>query len=348
MKRKVIQKVLVGLLCVSMLGIIITGCNKETPAEETNTTDEGTTEAVADEGAEAGEGGIIALSLSQTDTFLATLRDATQAAVEAAGYEFQVQDAQKDQQMQITNIQKYAADPNVKAIIICPKEATAAAQMVEAAGGKPVVFVNRQPDEADLVEGKVVFAGSDEVVAGETQGAWLAKHFADKADKTIKVGLLLGELGHPGTIGRTAGFQQVLKEAGFTVEIVNGGGEGQTGNWDRKEGQNLTDQILLNYPDVDVIVANNDDMALGAVEAIQNAGKTTEEIPVVGVDATDPGIESLKAGGLSMTVFQDAVGQGNEAVKCAIAMINGENVPKLNYVPFIEVSADSDEAGLLK
>ncbi|MFV0529739.1 MAG: substrate-binding domain-containing protein [Lachnospiraceae bacterium] len=339
MKKKLVAVILVGLLALGTLA----GCGGSTD-DTSSGTDTTTTEA-GDSGDTAG--GTIALSLSQTDTFLATLRDATQAAAEAAGYDFAVQDAQKDQQMQLTNIKKFAEDPNVKAIIICPKEATAAEQMIEAAGDKPIVFVNRQPDESVLVEGKVVFAGSDEKVAGQLQGEWLAKHFADKADKTLNIALLLGELGHPGTIGRTAGFQEALQDAGFTVNIVNGNGEGQTGNWDRKEGQNLVNQILLNTPDLDAIVANNDDMALGAVEAVQSAGKTTEEIPVVGVDATDPGIASLKEGGLSMTVFQDAKGQGDEAVKDAIGMINGEAVATINYVPFIEVSQESDEAGLL-
>ncbi|MDR0841647.1 MAG: sugar ABC transporter substrate-binding protein [Christensenellaceae bacterium] len=321
------KRILCVVLCLTMVGLMAVGC-QSTKAPEGK--------------------GVIALSLSQTDTFLATLRDAVEAAAKTAGYEFQVNDANKDQQKQITDIQQYAADPAVKAIIICPSQATAAKEMIDAAGGKPVVFVNRQPDEADLTIGKAVFAGSDEVVAGETQGHWLARHFADKADKTINVGLLLGEPGHPGTLGRTAGFQNVLTAEGYTVNILNGGGQGEYGNWDRKAGQDLTSQILLNNPNVDCIVANNDDMALGAVEAILAAGKTTAEIPVVGVDATDVGLASLKDGGLSMTVFQDAKGQGDESVRCAIAILNGESVPKLNYVPFIEVSQDSDEAGLLK
>jgi len=286
---------------------------------------------------------IIAFSLSQTDTFLATLRDAVKKYVEEAGYEFQYNDAQKDQNTQIANIQQYAADPNVVGIIICPKEADAAAQLTAAAGDLPIAYVNRQPADGDLVEGKVVFAGSDEYVAGTTQGEFLADYFKDKEDKTLNVVILLGELGHPGTIGRTEGVKKILKDAGFELNIL----VEQTGNWAVKEGQDIVAQALSEHDDIDCVIANNDDMALGAVAAIQAAGLSTADIPVVGVDATEPGFASLKEGGLTMTVFQDAAGQGEAAVKAILDIIAGQNVPKLNYVPFIEVSANSDAAGLL-
>ena len=114
----------------------------------------------------------------------------------------------------------------------------------------------------------------------------------------------------------------------------------QTANWQRDEAMSLAENWILSYPDLKAIMCHNDDMALGAYEAVKDAGKE-DSILVVGVDAIPEALESVEAGGLACTVFQDAKGQGVGALEAAVSIVNGETVEKEIAIPFQLVTKEN-------
>ena len=115
----------------------------------------------------------------------------------------------------------------------------------------------------------------------------------------------------------------------------------QTANWDRTQAQNLMTNWLSKGLKYDAVVSNNDEMAVGAIQAMKAAGLDTKKAIVGGVDATQDALASMKAGDLKVTVFQDAAGQGSGAIDAALAIIGGKGVDKKIYVPFQLVTPDN-------
>jgi len=113
----------------------------------------------------------------------------------------------------------------------------------------------------------------------------------------------------------------------------------QRGNWDRAQGQELTSTAISQFGDkIDVIFANNDDMALGAIEAVKAAGWTVgKDVYIVGVDATDPAQDALEAGDLTGTVLNDAVGQSHTAVNAALHALAGNDLMAYYIVDYVAV-----------
>jgi ABC-type sugar transport system substrate-binding protein len=272
----------------------------------------------------------------QRDQFLSSLDKAAQDAAAEQGIDLTSQDAQKDVQKQIDQIATFASQ-GCKAIIVNPVEIDTADALISAAGGVPVFFVNRLPDESVFKEGIAYGVGSDELQSGGFQGEFLAGYFADRTDKTLNVAILQGIIGHPATNKRTDSALQGLKDAGFTVNEVFK----DTAEFDRAKAMQLIQTFLGTGKPVDVIVANNDEMALGAIEALKAVGKTTKDVPVVGIDATSEGVASIAAGDLNASVFQDAVGQGAGALEAAAKVVTGEKVDLITWIPFKLVTPEN-------
>jgi ABC-type sugar transport system substrate-binding protein len=110
--------------------------------------------------------------------------------------------------------------------------------------------------------------------------------------------------------------------------------EEQTGNWSRTQGQDLMTNWLSAGIQFDALVSNNDEMAIGAIQALKAAGKSMDEVIVAGVDATQDALAAMAAGELDVTVFQDAAGQGKGSVDTALKLARGETVEKKVYIPF--------------
>jgi inositol transport system substrate-binding protein len=163
--------------------------------------------------------------------------------------------------------------------------------------------------------------------------AQLAKLAGNKGDVVI----MQGEVTNEAALDRTKGCEEEAAKAGMKVVKVG------TANWDRAQGQKLMENWIQSGTKFDVVCANNDEMALGAILALKAAGKTLGEggILVGGVDATADALASLEAGELATTVFQDASGQGGGGVKAAISLINGETVPDYVDVPYQLVTLDT-------
>lgn len=203
-------------------------------------------------------------------------------------------------------------------------------QKAEAAG-IPVVFFNREPVEEDMNKwDKLYYVGAKAEESGTIQGQIAADYFkenpdADKnKDGKIQYVILEGEPGHQDALLRTEYSVKALEEAGFKVEKL----ASDTALWQRANGQEKMAAWLSAFGDkIELVLANNDDMALGAIEALKAAGylKDGKYIPVIGVDATAPAKDSLKAGLLYGTVLNDSKSQGKGIFDIAYALAKKEN-----------------------
>ena len=149
--------------------------------------------------------------------------------------------------------------------------------------------------------------------------------------------IMLGELAHSGTRGRTAGVKEVLAQYP-DINVL----DEQTALFQRDKALDLMSNWLLAGLEINAVAANNDEMALGAILAMQNAGLTpNEDIFVGGVDATPDALDSMVKGELTVTVFQNARGQGKGAIEAAYKMARGEAVDANVWIPFEPVTEDN-------
>lgn len=224
------------------------------------------------------------------------------------------------------------------ALLINPVDRTAAGVIIDKAkaADTPVVFLNREPLPEDMKKwDKVYYVGAKAEESGTMSGElivdyWKAHPEADKnGDGVLQYVMLMGEPGHQDAELRTKYSVEAIVNAGIKVEKV----AEDSGMWDRVKGQEKMAAFLGSHGDkIEAVLANNDDMALGAIEALKAAGyfKGDKVMPVVGVDATAPALEALKDGTMLGTVLNDAVNQGKASVKLASLLANGETPTKDN------------------
>ena len=297
-------------------------------------------------GAAAG-GEKITLIMSQRDEFLSSLEAGAKKAAGELGVNLVTQDANQDESKQIQYVQAAAADGQ-KAIIVNPINPSACQSIIDAAGDMKVVFVNRVPDDTSILNENAVYVGSDEHTSGKFQGDFLAKYFNEKGQKDIKYILLRGIEGQTSTTLRSESVLQALKDNGINATETYA----KSCLYDRTEALNQMGNILADASkEFDCIICNNDSMALGAIEACTQAGRTID-FPIVGIDATADGRQAIKDGTLAMSVFQDPNGQGGGAVAAALNLINGDALNAntnfevdetgfILWVPFEEVTPDN-------
>lgn len=244
-----------------------------------------------------------------------------------------VYDSRNDQNLQNDQVQQMLSQ-GVDALIINPVDRTAAGYLIEKAmqWEVPVVFINREPLPEDLcLYDKVYYVGADGAESGELSGAILAEYFlthaeADKnGDGMIQYVLIKGEPGHQDAELRTQYALLPLQAAGFQVDKL----EEDTGKWQRLLAQDAMAGFMAAHGDrVECVIANNDDMALGAIDALKAAGYFAGGIymPVVGVDGTAPAQEALRQGSLLGTVFNDDDQQARAALRLALLLARKETV----------------------
>jgi inositol transport system substrate-binding protein len=266
------------------------------------------------------------------DLFLTTLREAMTAQAKETGVKLQFEDAQGDIGKQLSQIQNFIAQ-KVDAMVVNPVDSSATPKMTKLAtdAGIPLVYVNREPYEKDLPE-KVVYVGSDEHVSGKLEGEAIAKLLNNKGN----VAIMMGELATQAAVLRTEGVEKVIAQHP-EMKVV----QKQTANWRRNEAIDLMNNWLVAGTKIDAVAANNDEMAIGAIIAVQQAGKDPKTIVIGGVDATRDALGEMEKGNLAVTVFQDAKGQGKAVVDSAIKLIKGEKVDSRVYVPFVLVTKDN-------
>ena len=142
----------------------------------------------------------------------------------------------------------------------------------------------------------------------------------------------MGELSNQAAQQRTQDIHDVIDsgECGVTLNII----DKQTSNWNRDEAQNLMTNWLSTGAEFDGVIANNDESAIGAIQAMKASGIDMKAVVVGGVDATQDALQAMQAGDLDVTVFQDAAGQGKGALDAALKLAKGEAVEQKVYIPF--------------
>lgn len=284
----------------------------------------------------AGHATTIGVSMAKLNTFQTALRDSIVSSAQAMpGVTVKVEQADGKSDVQMEQIKKHIA-AKVDALIVGPVDGDMGPQISKLAAdaGIPLVYVNNFPSNlADLPE-KQALVASDEKDSGTIQTKEVCRLLNGKG----KVVVLMGELFHAAARKRTEDINDVLAtDACKGLEIV----ERQAANWSRPNGDAQMQEWLSAGVTFDAVIANNDDMALGAIDAMKREGLPMKSVVVAGVDATAAALKSIADGDLDLTILQNAVGQGAGAVQAAIKLTKGDKVEKINFVPFELVTPEN-------
>ena len=287
--------------------------------------------AQATEPAAGGDGNItIGVTMKFDDLWLTTLRDAmTEYAATQPGVELVMVDSKEDVATQLGQVENFVAQ-GVDAIVVIAANTDAADPMTKAAqdAGIPLLYVNRLP--SNLPDG-ISYVGSESIQAGIMQAEWIAEQLGGKGNVVI----MNGDLAQEAAQKRTEGEKQVFAKYPDITIIRE-----DTGNWSRDQGLALMENWLASGDQIDAVAANNDEMAIGALQAIEAAGQLGQII-VGGVDASPDALQEMDKGRLDVTVFQNAKGQGEGGIKVAIALARGESVEKYTWIPFELVTPEN-------
>lgn len=267
------------------------------------------------------------------DNFLTVLRNGIQSYADANGIEVQIEDAQNDVAKQLDQIKNFAAS-GVDAIIVNPVDTSATQAMSDAAAaaGKPLVYVNRQPINLDTLPDNQAFVASNEADSGTLETKEACRLFKEAGKTDVKVYVIMGELSNQAAVQRTKDIHDVIggPDCGVKVTVI----DEQTSNWRRDEAQNLMTNWLSKGEAFDGVIANNDESAIGAIQAMKAANVDMKSVVVGGVDATQDALAAMQAGDLDVTVFQNAAGQGSGALDAAVKLAKGEAVEQKVWIPF--------------
>jgi len=327
-------------LC-SMVLVLVVGCGGGTGSTTDSTGTQATQGTQATAGAQGGTGGAQDKTIGVAvykfdDTFMTAVRNSIQTAAEGK-VKVDVVDSQNSQPTQNDQVDLFVSK-NYAALAINPVDRTAATSILDKAKNAniPVVFFNREPLPEDMQKwDKVYYVGAKAEESGTLQGQiavdyWKAHPEADRnKDGKIQYVMLTGEPGHQDAELRTQYSVKAITDAGIQVEEL----AKDTAMWDRVQGQEKMAAFLGSQGDkIELVLANNDDMALGAIEALKAAGYFSGDtfMPVVGVDATAPAMDALKAKTLIGTVLNDAENQGKATLALAAALAQGQTPSKDN------------------
>ena len=268
------------------------------------------------------------------DNFLTVLRNGMIAQAKTMdGVTLQVEDAGNDVAKQLDQIKNFIAS-GVDAIIVNPVDTSATQAMSDAAaaGKKPLVYVNRQPINIDTLPANQAFVASNEADSGTLETKEICRILRDAGKKEASIYVMEGELSNQAAVQRTKDIHEVMAgpDCGVKLTII----DEQTGNWSRDEGQNLMTNWISAGKKFDAVIANNDEMAIGILQAMKAAKMDMKTAIVGGVDATQDALASMAAGDLKVTVFQNAAGQGAGALDAALKLAKGEKVERKVYIPF--------------
>ena len=372
------RKVLASLLCVAM-GVTMIGSTAvfaEDAAEET--TDEAATEEnaeaedadaeeAADDTAEAAsdllakpdmegvdvDNAKIGISIYQfTDNFMTLYRtELVRYLTEDLGFNPDnviVQDGKNDQAEQTNQINNFITD-QVDVMILNLVQSSSAPQVTDMCNeaGIPVVYINRQPDETEsdrwASDGlKATYIGADARQSGTFQGEEIleTENKGDiNGDGKVSYIMVQGDPENIDAQYRTEYSIKALTDAGVEVDELLL----QRGDWDQAKGQQIVQDAITQYgDDVEVVFCNNDAMALGALQAIQAAGRTVgKDIYLVGVDALTDAVQNIVDGNFTGTVFNDYFSQAQGAANLAVKFLKGEEVDPVNMVDYVKVTADN-------
>ena len=279
-------------------------------------------------GGGSGSGKVYYLNHKDGDGFTDLIKDSFDAKAKSAGMSVEFRDAKGDGNLQIDQLKEaIAAKPS--AIVLLAVDGTAIIPTVEKANeaGIPIVITNR-----GLAGGKYISSMSDDKEAGRMQGEYMAKNLPQGA----KIVYLEGETGHTGSMARWEGFKEACLDKRPDVQLLTRA----VANWSTADAIKDMTLWLKLFPQIDGVVAGNDGMAVGAVQALKDANRLNGCL-VTGVDATADALKLIQAGEMSQTVKQDAAGQADGLFTLIDSCLKGK-VPTENItVPFTSITKEN-------
>lgn len=299
--------------------LFLAGCGAAT-LDGDNATDSGEVEEK-----EASELVVGASISTLNNPFFVSLDEGITDLADEKGAEVKSVDAQNDTAKQSNDIDDLIQQ-GVDILLINPVDSSAITPAVESANsaGIPVITIDRSSDGGEIL----TLVASDNVEGGEIAANYI-KEISGEGTDTVQ---LEGVPGASAARERGEGFNNVAEES---LNLI----DSQTANFDRAEGLNVMENILQASPDIQAVFAQNDEMALGAIEAIESAG-LSDAIQVVGFDGTEDGIEAVEAGRLSATVAQQPEEMGRLAMQAAIDYFSGETLDEYIASPLELIKAN--------
>lgn len=265
---------------------------------------------------------------SLQNEFTMRMDNAGKAYCEANGIEFLSYDGNYDAATQLSQVETMIQD-GCDAIILNPQDAVACAACVEIAhaAGIPVVGVNTMV-ESDLLTS---YVGSQDVSAGEDIMNYMVKYLGKDAFNIV---IIEGPMGQSAQLQRIEGIENVLAKYPNVKELAR-----NTANWSRSEAMSLMETWISTFADdIDAVIAENDEMALGAREAIVAAGK---DIPCIGIDGITDAVTAIQNGNMIASDFQNAEGQMTGAIETAVKVVKGETVDQFYWIPFEMITPEN-------
>jgi len=261
--------------------------------------------------------------------FIINIQDAVRAEAKKLDVDLVESDGQGKAENQISQVENFITR-GVDAVILNPYDKEGSAHAVDLAvqAHKPIVVVNAIVSNLDKAN---AYVGSEDAEAGKIA----AQRIMDVLHGKGKIAVIHGPNGHSAEVQRSDGIRQVLAKYPDAKIVVE-----QTANWDRVQALNLMENWLASGQKIDAVIAQNDEMALGALKAIEAAGKQND-IAVIGIDAIPDALKAVADGKMVGTVFQDAKGQGAMAVDMAVQLAQGKQVNHDNYIPFQLVTKEN-------
>ena len=355
------KKIVALVLATLMMASAAVGCTSNT----TTSTAPSAAASKAAESAAAPAAGDVSVGVciyKFDDTFMTGVRNNMTTQAGTLGAKLDIVDSQNKQPTQNEQVDTFITK-GVTALAVNAVDRTAAGPIVEKAKAKslPIVFLNREP-EANVMKSydKVWYVGAKAEQSGTMSGEIIADYFkankaADKnGDGKIQYVMLQGEPGHQDATLRTKYSIDAIEAAGFKTQKL----AADTAMWDKVRATDLMNTFISSQglDKIEAVLANNDDMALGAIEALKaqgyNKGDKAKYIPVVGVDATSPALAAMADGSLLGTVLNDAENQGKATVNIAVAAAQGKAIDKTSagydvtdgkyvWIPYVKVTAEN-------
>ena len=279
------------------------------------------------------------------DNFMTLYRSDLEGYLKDMGYSVTIMDGKNDQNTQTEQINTFLQQ-GVDVLVINPVQTTSAQTIVDTVSpsGTPIVFINREPEESvlDSYKGKCCYVGADARQSGTYQGELILETETQgdiNGDGKITYIMCKGDPENIDAQYRTEYSIKALTDAGKEVECLYE----YLDNWDQTTAQQDVANALAQYGDkIEVVFCNNDAMALGALQSIQQANRTVgKDIYLVGVDALVEAVQNVVDGNMTGTVLNDDVGQATKAAEATKLFVDGKDVEKYYWVDYVKVTKDN-------
>lgn len=268
----------------------------------------------------------------EDDTFITTMMDSLKAILEkyelengtASRFYLSISDAKGSQNTQNEQVERFLS-LDYDLLLINPVDRTHAANIIDMAMDKdvPIVFFNREPVEADMKRWeKLYYVGTDPTMNGKMEGEIVVDIYEDhpqsidiNGDGRVSYIMIEGEFRHQDAVLRTEDSVQTIKNAGIHLEKLDGG----VANWDRSQAAALAREYFAKYGDsIELIICNNDDMALGVTDVVEEMG--LDFVNIVGIDGTPAGLQAIEDGRMLGTVVIDGAAQAESIFQLVLAL----------------------------